>query len=588
MKKILTIIQNNNLFIKMFMVMVVSIVLVSVSITFSAIRMSSDLFMETFSITNTKVLSQIKKQFETFNYSVVVTAIDAQNNGTFKNVLTQKYGNSVKMNTSFYEVKQQMERIYDNSPNDANLILLGVNNFLFNMKYSNWPVTAETLANHPMTIETKENPNEILYQFDWSEATNGVPMIVATKALTERLTGDLYGYLYIPIREQNFREFYEGYTSQGNSVFVLNNEGKIISSNERDMLGTNSLELLGYAKENEVNKLEHKEVNVFDKDYLLLSEYLPTLDLYIVNLIDKKLVMDNLVDTKEIVLISIVIVLLAVIVVFIISRRMTVSLSKLIKQISNMARYDFSKPVQETGGYEARKLASAFNYMLNELHEYVDILLKTEQKQRKAELEALQHQINPHFLYNTLTSIKFLVKDGKKESAFDTMDALISLLQNALGNVDETITVEQEIVNMKNYVLINQTRNGDRIKVNYLISPDCLQYHLPKLVIQPFIENAFFHAFTRKKNGYIQILIAQKDNNLVCEVIDSGDGMAVDQTEDKLPNLKGKRHLFSGIGVRNVNERIQLLYGKEYGVQITSELGKGTKVKLTLPLIKGN
>ncbi|WP_407271328.1 sensor histidine kinase [Radiobacillus sp. PE A8.2] len=586
MKKLLKIIQNNNLFVKMFLVMVISIVSVSVLITFSTIRMSSSLFMETFSITNTKVLSQIKQRFEAFNYSVIVTAIDVQNNGTIKDVLTQEDGNSVQMNTSFYEITEQMERIYYDNPNDANMILLGANYHLFNMKYSNWPISAETLVNHPMTIKTRDNPNEILYQFDQSEATNGIPMIVATKALSERSTGNIYGYLYVPIREQNVREFYEGYTSQGNNVLVMDSHGKILSSNQRELVGDHALDLLTFTSEIEDNNLEHKEVNVFNKDYLMLSEYLPTLDLYIINLIDNDLVIDNLVDTREIILISIGIVLLAVLVVFIISRRMTVSLSRLINQISNMARYDFSKPVQEKGGYEARKMASAFNYMLNELHEYVNILMKTQQKQRKAELEALQYQINPHFLYNTLTSIKFLVKEGKKEAALETIDALIPLLQNALGNVDETITVEQEIVNMKNYVLINQTRYGDRIKVNYLISPDCLQYYLPKLVIQPFIENAFFHGFTDKKQGHIRILIAQKDNNLVCEVIDTGDGMKVDKTEKKLPYLKAKRQLFSGIGVRNVHERIQLLYGKEYGVEITSELGQGTKVKITLPLIK--
>ncbi|MCA1032699.1 sensor histidine kinase [Bacillus timonensis] len=586
MRKLIIIIKSNSLFLKMFLVMVISIVLVTILITFSTIRMSSNLFMETFTITNTKVLSQIKQRLEAFNYSVVVTSIDVQNNGTIKKVLTQKDRDSLHMNISFYDIKEQMKRIYNENPNDANLILLGANYKLFNMKYSNWPITAHTLVNHPMTIKTRENPNKIMYQFDQSEATNDVPMIVATKALTERVTGNIYGYLYIPIREQNFREFYEGYTSNGNSVLVVNSEGKIITSSRQEMIGKSALDLLTYIRDKDNNHLGHKEVNIFDKDYLMLSEYLPTLDLYLVNLIDKELVMDNLIDTREIVLISIIIVLFAVIVVFIISRRMTVSLSKLVNQISNMAKYDFNKKVQETGGYEARKLASAFNYMLNELHEYVNIVMKTQRRQRKAELEALQHQINPHFLYNTLTSIKFLIKEEKKEKAFSTIDALISLLHNALGNVDETITVEQEISNLKNYVMINQTRYGDQIKVNYLVTHDSLKYHLPKLVIQPFIENAFFHAFTHKKEGYIKILIAPKNQELICEIIDTGDGMALDNTGEKLPYIKEKRQLFSGIGVRNVHERIQLLFGKEYGVEITSELGKGTKVRITLPLIK--
>lgn len=585
MGRFLSIIQNNNLFIKMFLVMVISIISVSVLITFSTIRMSNNLFMETFSITNTKVLNQIKQQFESFSYSVVSTSMNVQNNGTIKRMLTQENASSLEESSSLYTIGEQMERIYSDNPNEANLIILGKNRRLFNMKYANWSISAETLINHRITQNTKANPNTILYQFVSGGAiTNGMPMIVATKALTERSTTNIYGYVYIPIRERDLRGFYKDYTTEGNSILVVNGSGKIISSNNGELIGQGAPDLLTLVEETEMDSLEYQDVHVFDKDYMMLTEALPALDLYVVNLINQELVIDNLINTKEIVLISTGIVLLAVVVVFIISRRMTTSIRKLVQQISNMAKYDFSKPVEESGGYEAKKIANAFNYMLNELQEHVEVLLRSQRKQQRAELEALQHQINPHFLYNTLTSVKFLVKEGKKEAAFETIDALIPLLQNALGNVDETIPVEHEITNIQNYVLINQMRYGDRIKVNSLISPDCVHYHLPKLVIQPFIENAFFHAFTEKKQGYIQILIAQRDDKLICEVIDTGDGMQI----DKMQSNTGKRKLFSGIGVHNVHERIQLLFGKEYGVEISSELKKGTKVKIILPLLDEN
>ncbi|WP_077623265.1 sensor histidine kinase [Sediminibacillus massiliensis] len=583
MKKLLRTIQNNNLFIKMFLVMVISIITVSVLITFSTIRMSHNLFMDTFSITNTKVLQQIKQQFESYSYSVTFTTLNVQNNGTIKRMLTQDDLSSIDASTSFYTITEQMDRIYSDNPNEANMIVLGKNRRLFNMKYINWPVDADTLINHRITQNMNENPNEILYQYvKGDDITGGRPMIVATKALTERSSDYIYGYVYIPIRERDLRAFYEGYTSEGNSVLIVNGNGEIISSNDQGLIGQNAPEILKLAKETEESSLDYQDVHVLDKDYMLLSASLPALDMYLVNLVDKDMVIGNMINTKVIVLISIAIVLIAVIIVFMISRRMTNSLSRLIKQISDMAKYDFTKPIDENGGYEARKIAHAFNYMLNELQEYMNELVKTQRKQRKSELEALQHQINPHFLYNTLTSVKFLVKEGKKEAAFDTIDALIPLLQNALGNVDETITVDQEVTNIKNYVLINQTRYGDRIKVNTLISPDCLHYHLPKLVIQPFIENAFFHAFTEKKRGFIQILIARRDEKLICEVVDTGDGITV----DKKQNDKGRKQLFSGIGVRNVHERIQLLFGQEYGVDLSSEPKKGTKVKISLPLIE--
>ncbi|QDY45775.1 sensor histidine kinase [Planococcus glaciei] len=585
-KKAFLILRNNSLFIKMFLIMVISIVAVSLLITFSSIRMSSNLFMDTFSISNTKALEQIEIRFEDYSFAIVNAMNEVQNNGTIKRVLTQQNESAIETSKSYHDISRQIERIYPTvEAYDANMIVLGRNERLYNMNYSNWPVSWEVLRNHPITEAAFNEPNRLLYQFMPSTSFNDKPMLVATKALMERSTGEIYGVLYFPIREEDWKELYEGYTSTENKVLLVDRTGKIVSSNQEEMIGQETPELLSMAKEVENEEVEFKDVQVFDTDYLLMSQYLPTFDLYLVNLVDKDAVLENLINTKEILLISLGIVLLAVIVVFIISRRMTNSISRLVKQISTIAKYDFNKPVAETGGYEAKKIANAFNYMLNELQEYVDLVVQAEQKQRSAELMALQHQINPHFLYNTLASIKFMVQQGKQEKATDMIHALISLLQNALSNVDQTITVEQEITDLKNYVLINQARYGNGIKVNFFISPDCLDCQLPKLILQPFIENAFFHAFNEKKEGFVQILVSQKHGNLVCEIVDNGDGMEIkgDHTKE---DIKEKRHLFSGIGIRNVHERIQMIYGEEYGVEITSNKGEGTKVKVELPIQK--
>jgi two-component system, sensor histidine kinase YesM len=208
-----------------------------------------------------------------------------------------------------------------------------------------------------------------------------------------------------------------------------------------------------------------------------------------------------------------------------------------------------------------------------------------QKQKRNAELAALQQQINPHFLYNTLTSIKFMVQQGGKEEAAETVNALIFLLQNTIGNISETITVRQEIDNLKSYVLINQKRYGERIRVNYFIEPECFEIQIPKLILQPFIENSFFHGFNKKSGGTINVLVWQEGASLICEVLDNGDGMEV-SADNKLPGTKRKQAMFSGIGVRNVDERIQLIYGKAYGVTISSKIGEGTKVRISLPVQK--
>ncbi|KAB8128069.1 sensor histidine kinase [Gracilibacillus oryzae] len=582
MKKLINIIKANNLFFKIFIVMLISVVMISISITFSTIRMSSDLFMERYSITNTKVISQITEQFDEFSFSVVSTYVKVDENGVIKGLLQGDKDTAIQKSQYFYQMKRHMERIYSEvDPNEANMIIMSPDHDVFNMNYVSWPVEPNELANHPVTEKMRRNPDEIIYQFDASSLTNRVPMVIASKALVDRASDEIYGYLYISIRENDLKDFYEGYTGEGNNIFLLNSSGKIISSDRQNMIGVDSPELMEHVENLDKSSDEYHNIEVFGRNQVLMAEYLPGLDMYLVNLVDREFLRKNVIDPKEIITISIIIVLAAVFIIFLILRKMTVSISNLVSQISDMARYKFSKPLEETGGYESKKIAEAFNYMLNEMHDYMEILLSTQEKQRKAELEAVQHQINPHFIYNTLASIKFMVKQEQKENAFHTIDAFISLLQSALGDIDETVSVEQEVKNLKNYVLINQARYGDRIKVNYLIFPDCLSYRLPKLVLQPFIENAFFHAFTEKKTGYIQILIAEKDQQLVCEIIDNGDGMIQDKYA-----AKNKRQLFSGIGVKNVHERIQLLYGKKYGVVITSAPDKGTKVKVTLPIIQ--
>ena len=585
MKLLLEKFNHHGLFIKMFLVMVVSIVAVSVTITYSTIRMSEKLFMDTFSITNSKIMNQIHRSIEEFSYSIATAASEVQQNGIIKSYLSQKDTDSLSMNKLFYNMSVQMDRIHANLDDyELSMTVAGENGRSFSTDPEYWPVAKEELEKHEVMRDMYHNPKQLLYQFiDKGHLKNVEPMIVITKALEERTAERIYGALYIAIKESDFKQFYAQYTSEGNDVMILNSAGEIFSSNRSNMIGRNYPELLQYAQDIEQKGIEYKDIEFMGKNQTIMATYLPTIDMYIVNLIDKEMIMKNLINTKTIVFISASIVFISLLVILLISRRLTKSLTQLVKQISEISKKSFDGYVTVSGSYETKQLAHAFNHMLDELQEYIDQLIQTQKKQRHAELAALQRQINPHFLYNTLTSVKIMVQQGNKEKAADTVNALISLLQNAVGNVNETISVKEEIENLKSYVFINHVRYGDRINVNYFIAPDCLDLQLPKLIIQPFIENAFFHGFTKKNEGYIHIAIQKENDTLLCEIVDNGDGMQM-EGRDRLPDSIRKRKLFSGIGVRNVNDRIKLLYGERYGVHISSEIGVGTHIKLVLPV----
>jgi two-component system, sensor histidine kinase YesM len=577
--------RHNNLFITMFLISVIIIITVSITITWTTIRMSEQFFFEKFSITNAKVMDQVKDSFETYNYSVVLASNKLLQSGTIKRILTEESTNVQRWN-DYFTLGQQMNRIESSVDTyETSIIVTGTNGIIYSTDRTYWPITDDELKSGDITKNTLKEPKRLMYQYDVRPDKKDGNYIVTSKALMERTSGIGYGTMYFAIKENEFREFYSNYTSPGNHVFLVNKSGVIMSSDQSKLIGETSEELLQYANEIMSEPKDYIIKSFLGKEQIILMEYLPSYEMYMFNIIDKETAFGTLIDKKQIVLISMGIVFVALIIVFFASRRMTNSLSKLVKQIENTSKHEFDKYVTVSGTYETKQIGHAFNSMLDELHEYVDQLVVSQKNQRNAELAALQQQINPHFLYNTLTSIKFMVQQGGKEESEATINALISLLQNTIGNVSETISVKQELDNLKNYVLINQKRYGDRIKVNYFVTPDCMDLEIPKLILQPFMENSFFHGFIRKPSGYINVLVWQDGNTLTCEVIDNGDGMEVSE-DNTLPDTKRKQQHFSGIGVRNVHERIQLIYGEEYGVTISSTLGEGTKVRIILPIQK--
>lgn len=577
--------KHNNLFITMFMITVLIIVTVSVTITWTTIRMSEQFFFDKFSITNARVMNQLKESLDKFHYSIVIASNNLHQSVAIKEILTKEEESNVERLSSIYTISQLMKRIEPNlDAYEVSIIVTGTNGISYATDRPYWPITDEELKTSYLTRKTVQHPNKLIYQYDYRPNREDGRYIVASKALIERTTGKDYGSLYFAIKETEFKKFYSSFTSPGNNVFFVNSNGVIVSSNQSELIGQKSDELLVYASKNSESLIDDYIIGDFmGQEQIILMEYIPSFDMYMFNIINKQTAFGDLIDTNKILLISMGIVFIALIIVLLASRRLTNSLSRMVKQIENTSKYDFHQYVSVSGTYETRQIGKAFNSMLDELHEYVDQLVVSQKQRQNAELAALQQQINPHFLYNTLTSIKIMANQGSKEETEAMINALISLLQNTIGNVSETVTVKQEIDNLKNYVFINQKRYGNRIKVKFFVSPDCEEQKIPKLILQPFMENSFFHGFNHKPDGFIHVLVWKEQDLLICEVVDNGDGMEV-SVGNHLPSSNRKQEFFSGIGVRNVHERIQLIYGESYGVHISSQLGEGTKVRVTLPI----
>lgn len=317
----------------------------------------------------------------------------------------------------------------------------------------------------------------------------------------------------------------------------------------------------------------------------IITQNLQYSHLKIYGVINNNIAVGKMYDISRIILISTLITAMVLIILCIYIRQVTKPLSKLVSKMSSVRKGNFNGYVKIEGAEEIKELSETYNYMLQDLNKYVRELVNIQNEKRKAEIHALQMQINPHYVFNTLASIKWLIWQGDKDKSVKVIDAFILLLRNTISNKNEFITIKDEIINLKNYVLINNTRYGDDISVEYFIMIKCEDYLVPKLILQPFIENAFFHAFPRGQKGEIQVFIYEKEENLCFEIVDDGIGM----DEEKIQRIMSKDNQdsstehFTGIGVNNVDDRIKLIYGEGYGIDISSKVNEGTKIMIKLP-----
>jgi len=211
-----------------------------------------------------------------------------------------------------------------------------------------------------------------------------------------------------------------------------------------------------------------------------------------------------------------------------------------------------------------------------------------ERRKHKAQLDFLQAQINPHFLHNTLFSIKCLVSLGKVEAAEEMIGAFMDLLRMTLDNKDEFITLNEEIAAIKKYIHLQRYRYSNKFEAVFNCENSLLNCKIPKLILQPIIENAIFHGIEPKRgNGRITISATEEDECLIINVEDDGVGMSPETIEKiKKGESETSRRTFNMVGIANIEQRIILNYGSQYGINIKSTIGKGTCVTLKLPLVE--
>lgn len=284
------------------------------------------------------------------------------------------------------------------------------------------------------------------------------------------------------------------------------------------------------------------------------------------------------------VLTAIILVIVALLFSRFMARSITLPIQKLRDSMKKVQEGDFSvSDVVVDSKNEIGSLTKSFDVMTHRIHELMEQNVHEQEEKRKSELKALQSQINPHFLYNTLDSIIWMAEGKKNEEVVLMTASLARLLRQSISNEDEVVPIANEVEYARGYLTIQKMRYKDKLEFQIDVDSSILYIPLIKLVLQPIIENAIYHGLKYKESkGLLIVKGFMKDGNAVLQVIDDGVGM----DEETLAHIYDKHKVnyhSNGVGVYNVQKRLKLYYGDDYGITYESEKGKGTTATITIP-----
>ncbi len=393
-------------------------------------------------------------------------------------------------------------------------------------------------------------------------------------------TGYHLGTLLIYVNEQVLHDIYGKYVSDQHLIYVLDQNDIIISCSDTSKLGSTFIDIA---------LVKNNTFEFEDKKYITTVRNMTknigfSFDGWkILHYASYDTLLDNTnMFTKYMTVIRNTFLLLALIFSLVISRRLTRSISVLQRKMVNIEKERSSPPVHLLkGNDELWELEKIFNDMIGQINSLIEKNNEEKEEKRKLEFKAMQAQINPHFIYNTLDAITWLAKINDKPEIVDLSIALSDFFRISLQNGENFITIKDELAHVKAYILIQQTRFQGKFTVEYDVDEDIMNYKMPKIILQPLVENAIIHGIAPSKNpGLIQIIGYRDGNNIRFEVIDNGVGFVVDNPDNKNNSINGR----SGYGTKNIRQRLMLEYGDGYDLKFHSKPDIGTRVEVTIKI----
>ncbi len=410
----------------------------------------------------------------------------------------------------------------------------------------------------------------------WSDTYlhHGKNVFSAVRYLRDIYTGEDLGLLVLDFEERLLFDAYKNLT--GVQLMIVNDKGQILSARDESLVGQS------IGEESYFLKLSPYTDGSFMADAegensLVTFRTVPQMNWFLIERTPVSVLLQDMNQIRNLIMFAAIAILIALFALsYYLSYRISAPLKRLVGSMQQAQSGDFNVSVSVDRTDEIGLLMKKYNTMLSRIDQLLTQVQQENELKRSAEIQALHSQINPHFLYNTLNSIRWMAKTNNVAMVNRMIISLVRLLRKSFRQDQERITFEEELQFLSDYIFIQKVRYGDKFDVVFHIEEEvksCLTLHL---LLQPLLENAIFHGIEPKDgNGLITVSAWLSDDQLWIEIEDDGVGMDPDQSS-------------RGLGIRSVEQRIKLHFGEQYGMKLESSRGGGTKITIRIPAIKQN
>ncbi len=549
-------------------------------------------------------LSQLNESFDTFYQQLIYILIQLSGDSTLKQHLTRMPEDSFdyyQMQRYVHDFLQSYMGFFQNS--SVNIILYGENGQTYSSYNETLRLEETGILEEDFVRQSRQNHRRIGITYSHKGLTPDTEtedFMYLAHALYDPYRSRYYGTILIVINEACFGNLYSDLVSSDNRFSILAENGLILSDSRKAAIGHYDGQLLS------LSSLSPGAAAGYQGDkWLVSSIYNQYFDFYLLQLTRYSSLTERIyAPLLRVMELCFLIWLAVTVLIILLFRKITLPIRSLSQAMQNATGQELlSSPPRMSfyGCAEARLLGDSFYSMLDRLERYTNSLMESQEARHAAELNSLQHQINPHFIYNTLTSIKYLSLAGQRDKVVSGINSLIRLLRNTLGDTRMTVPLRQELALLSEYFQIQQLRYGEGIRLHVCVPEECMDVLVPRFLLQPLAENSIFHGFsTNAPNGTISVFAALRctagaeESQLILELMDNGSGIEPDvletilcSSEEEGPASRRREGGMTRIGIRNVEERIHLIYGPQFGLSIASTPGCGTQVTIRLPILRG-